>query len=143
MTDLGKIGTNILVSMKDLNTRVDTLAASNVKQAKRSKRDRLMIFITIAGLFLDLGLSGVFIAQHIAQTHTNNSIECQNSLRAAGAAIAESDRANVTNLILVLGSGQVTTPIEVQKLLDNYKNKAHANDLARARIGQGKATTCN
>lgn len=118
-------------SVQVLLTSVTQLRESNVRLVQRGHRNRVMIVLTILGLTLDLVLSGVLYAQHLSQVRTNRTVACNTELRTKLSNLAESDRANMSDLVIGLGTGRIVTDAQFHTAFVKFQRTADRNTAAR------------
>jgi len=116
-------------------TREKAQALRDQRHSRRGFWNRVLVVIALVGLVADLGISVVFWRQHVQQ-------DCLNGIRARSAVVAQSDRDNVTNLIISIGSGKIRTEAQFQKALRDFTSVAEANNAQRLEIGTADANAC-
>lgn len=135
------------IRLQESNTKLELSNVGLDQRASAAQRrgrvNRIMIMATIFGLILDLGLSGLFVVQHVAQAKTNRHVACQDALRAKGSRLADSDRANTTTLIVVVSSGQIKTRAQYKAAFTRFKTIADANTAARKKLGTNSSAVCD
>lgn len=136
-TDLSERAGKLVRSVEQLTASVNELKISSVVARARSRHNRMLIGLTVLGLVLDLLLSLALAHAYEAGRDNSRRIECQANQRAKLLKLNDSDRKNMTSLIVALSDGTITTKGQYAVRFAQFKKLADANDAGRRRLAAG------
>lgn len=119
----------LLVAVEDLTVAVKDQGGRLEKALSAIDRHRIILFIGIVGLALDLALSGLFWYQHTVQT-------CTNHLRKQGLELTQRDSDAQAAIFDALQSHRLHSQADFQKALDAYSKTHNYVQAKRAELAK-------
>jgi hypothetical protein len=128
----------LLREVQELGKSVSTNTERSNNLAKTVRWGSIKTRILAISVIVDLALSGLFVYQHIQQTHTNHRIQCVVSYRNSSVQLYAGDVEAIKTLLVNAANGKLKTKRSINAAVKSFEDHLNADQAQRKMLNKQK-----